>query len=618
MSTTRYPRLLPLPALRPLAAALIAAGLSAPATALDHVWFGGIGSWDTPANWSPSGPPGATDVAIFGGGSATLSFASAVSQLHFQGGTLSGPGTLAVADTFLLTGIGPRSVGGGLALDIAGNTLWSGNTAAGGNAFNINGSATIRNTGAWTDANGFDATLGFGSAGTKLFDNSGSYTKAGSGISDLYVAFNNTGTVNVTAGRLSLVGNVDSRSTGHFEIAGGAVLAFGRGGSSGGLATLDGVSFGGTGQLLIDASNSASTDVLLASNAVHAGTLAVANGALAVDSSFSVAAFAQTGGILRGTGTTLVDGDASFNGGSQLDAGSTRFNAALTLGGNGSRSLGGGRVFITAGNTLWSGNASSGGNAFDINGSATIRNTGTWTDANGFDTTLGFGSAGTKLFDNSGSYTKAGGGISDVYATFDNTGVIDVQKGALRVQTAFDNRGLLRVASSALLHGNAGAFTNSGRLQGNGTVRTATNGTLLNRGTIAPGDSTGTLTLDGDLSMAATGRMQFELGSTADFDRLVISDDATFAGTLEVLGLGFTPVLGDSFTIITFDQRLADSRFDGLSWSGFGPDVAFTATYNLHDVTLTVTAVPEPGAWAMLLAGLGVVGTIARRRVPAA
>ena len=34
----------------------------------------------------------------------------------------------------------------------------------------------------------------------------------------------------------------------------------------------------------------------------------------------------------------------------------------------------------------------------------------------------------------------------------------------------------------------------------------------------------------------------------------------------------------------------------------------------IDDINLSVTAVPEPGTYAMLLAGLGVVGTMARRR----
>ena len=71
-----------------------------------------------------------------------------------------------------------------------------------------------------------------------------------------------------------------------------------------------------------------------------------------------------------------------------------------------------------------------------------------------------------------------------------------------------------------------------------------------------------------------------------------------FTGTLAVLNLGYAPVVGDRFKIITFDQRLAGSEFANLTWSGFAPGVGFTATYNAHDVTLNVTAVPEPGAWA--------------------
>jgi hypothetical protein len=42
--------------------------------------------------------------------------------------------------------------------------------------------------------------------------------------------------------------------------------------------------------------------------------------------------------------------------------------------------------------------------------------------------------------------------------------------------------------------------------------------------------------------------------------------------------------------------------------------VTFNVVYNLHDVTLTVVAVPEPETWGMLLAGLGLVGFAARRR----
>jgi PEP-CTERM motif len=43
----------------------------------------------------------------------------------------------------------------------------------------------------------------------------------------------------------------------------------------------------------------------------------------------------------------------------------------------------------------------------------------------------------------------------------------------------------------------------------------------------------------------------------------------------------------------------------------FGPD---NWTAGIDNISVEVSAVPEPGEWAMMLAGLGVVGAIARRR----
>src|SRR5205809_7788894 len=54
---------------RRLAAAMIAAGVSASARAADLTWTNAAGglTWSTPGNWSPSGPPGAADNAVFAG-----------------------------------------------------------------------------------------------------------------------------------------------------------------------------------------------------------------------------------------------------------------------------------------------------------------------------------------------------------------------------------------------------------------------------------------------------------------------------------------------------------------------------------------------------------------------
>ncbi len=73
-------------------------------------------------------------------------------------------------------------------------------------------------------------------------------------------------------------------------------------------------------------------------------------------------------------------------------------------------------------------------------------------------------------------------------------------------------------------------------------------------------------------------------------------------------------MIGDSFVVATFDDRLANSTFSSVSMHGFGSGVHFDVLYHQHDVTLAVTAVPEPEQYLMLLAGLGLMGAVARRR----
>jgi hypothetical protein len=78
-------------------------------------------------------------------------------------------------------------------------------------------------------------------------------------------------------------------------------------------------------------------------------------------------------------------------------------------------------------------------------------------------------------------------------------------------------------------------------------------------------------------------------------------------------------VVGDTFVIATFEDRLNDSKFASISTRGYGSDVRFSVIYNEHDLTLAVTAVPEPENWAMFLAGLGLMVSVFRRKqTPAA
>jgi hypothetical protein len=104
------------------------------------------------------------------------------------------------------------------------------------------------------------------------------------------------------------------------------------------------------------------------------------------------------------------------------------------------------------------------------------------------------------------------------------------------------------------------------------------------------------------------------LASLSSFDQLTVTDDVTLGGDIGVWNLGYAPVVGDSFVVATFDERLANSTFADVTTHGFGSGVNFSVIYHAHDVMLQVTAVPEPEQYALFLAGLGLMGVMARRR----
>lgn len=150
-------------------------------------------------------------------------------------------------------------------------------------------------------------------------------------------------------------------------------------------------------------------------------------------------------------------------------------------------------------------------------------------------------------------------------------------------------------------------------MQGNGTIQTPVNNELVNSGTINPGDGIGLLTIDGGLKQTSDGRINLELASLTSFDHLAITGDVMLGGEINVWNHGYAPALGDSFIVATFDDRLTNSECGAICPHDFGSGIGFKAIYNEHDVTLVVT-VPEPEQYALLLAGLGLIGAMARRQ----
>jgi hypothetical protein len=134
----------------------------------------------------------------------------------------------------------------------------------------------------------------------------------------------------------------------------------------------------------------------------------------------------------------------------------------------------------------------------------------------------------------------------------------------------------------------------AGTLSGVGTVGASVN---ASGGTVAPGNSPGMLTIDGNYNQGSGGTLAIEIGSTqaeVDYDVLNILGDASLAGTLSVSLIdGFTPSGGNTFKVLTASGELTDL---GLTLGG-------------PDAGLFSMSIDAANDWIMLMtAGAGLAG----------
>lgn len=123
-------------------------------------------------------------------------------------------------------------------------------------------------------------------------------------------------------------------------------------------------------------------------------------------------------------------------------------------------------------------------------------------------------------------------------------------------------------------------FSGSGTIEAN----------LTNAGTLSPGSSPGTITIDGNFTQESTGTLAIELGGTTSgtqYDQLVVTGEAAFDGTLDVSLIDeFSPSLGESFTILTYTSHTG--TFETLNLPTLGTGLAWEVDYGSTAVTLTV------------------------------
>jgi hypothetical protein len=136
-----------------------------------------------------------------------------------------------------------------------------------------------------------------------------------------------------------------------------------------------------------------------------------------------------------------------------------------------------------------------------------------------------------------------------------------------------------------------------GTVSGSGTV----GGNLNNSsGTVAPGNSPGILTIDGDYTQGSSGIMEMEIGGLVagqEHDKIVIIGAANLAGTLDVsLINSYSPNNGDTYDILDFGSVNGDFGTTNLP-ANFSWDVA-TGVLTFMDV-VGLTDYDNDGTWGL-------------------
>lgn len=201
------------------------------------------------------------------------------------------------------------------------------------------------------------------------------------------------------------------------------------------------------------------------------------------------------------------------------------------------------------------------------------------------------------------------------------TGTTTIKGGTLKINssTAIATSSSITIgdagSSGAVLDATADGFTLAAdqTLGGIGRIL-ATGQTVTASGTMAPGNSTGTLEIDGGtLALHADTRFQFELGTTSDLISLL--NLATLDLGNGVIGLSdFNFSDAGGFGAGTYTLIGGATSFTGTLASGdlSGQVLGFNSTLGMSGSNLVLTVVPEPGV--TLIGSLGLLGLLRRRR----
>jgi hypothetical protein len=300
----------------------------------------------------------------------------------------------------------------------------------------------------------------------------------------------------------------------------------------------------------------------------------------------------NTGGAIVPADITFTSGEMSGTSAFQLGAGGTLIWSGGEMSGTGTTTIGAGRTVDLNGSSVTLSRpfvnngvvTQSSSGAITMTAGGSISNAGTW-DLQSAGGISGF----SQTFTNTGTLRRTtSAGEANIFTNFNNSGDINAESGTL----AFSGTMTQNAGGLHLMGGNV-RFTNTAQIQG-GVVDGAgdINGSVSvsGSGQFSPGTSPGqiTITNNRDYTQAAPAKLVVDIDGTApgtEYDVLAVSDAASLGGELQV-NIGYTPDVGDSFTILTHASRTG--TFGTLNFESPGPGLGWDLAYSATETKLTI------------------------------